>query len=203
MGKAFTENEKEKIRIKLLETGVEMFHDNSVRAVNIRELTRRAGISQGGFYTFYKDKDELVMDIIRYRSRQKIHDIESSFDKSLSDPAGFLADVAFNYYIDIKHKADEKKKYADVFAIFMKDPQDVKRRIRLLFRSMTEGLVEYWRENDAKVTADVDGICNVLAGAFLMFIHADMIENEYFDDIFRTYIDSGIHKYIKTTEAAE
>lgn len=197
MGKAFSENEREEIRIKLLEAGVEMFHDNSVKDISIRELTRRAGISQGGFYTFYEDKDKFVLDVMRYRSDQKMKMIEGTFEKSLSDPAGFLSEAMFYYMIDMKHKTDSRRLYADVFRLFMKNPENARNGVQTVFRGFAERLSDYWKENKVMVDVDIDGVCNVMAGAFLLFYHSDMIERSYFDDIFRTYIYSNMIGYIK------
>ena len=55
MPKAFSEEEKEQIKNQILETAVELFHDKGTKSINIQELTRRAGIAQGSFYSFWKD----------------------------------------------------------------------------------------------------------------------------------------------------
>ena len=72
MGKAYTEEERENIRVRLLEEALNLYHDDNVKALNIRELTGRVGISLGCFYSFYKDKDAMILDIVRYRGLQKI-----------------------------------------------------------------------------------------------------------------------------------
>ena len=92
MGKAFSEDEREAIRIKLLESAMDLFHENGKKSLSIRELTRRAGISQGGFYTFWEDKDALILDLIRYRVSQKLEAIVPHFAESLDSPREFLAD---------------------------------------------------------------------------------------------------------------
>ena len=91
MPKAFSEEEKEQIKNQILETAVELFHDKGTKSINIQELTRRAGIAQGSFYSFWKDKDALIMDVMLYRSRQKLDIAEKEFEASLHDPAGFLS----------------------------------------------------------------------------------------------------------------
>ncbi|MCM1055016.1 MAG: TetR/AcrR family transcriptional regulator [Bacteroides sp.] len=197
MGKAFSEEEKQSIRSKLLETGTEMFHDNSVKAINIRELTARAGISQGGFYTFYKDKDEFVLDVMRYRSEQKIADAEKLFLHSTDDPAEFMSKVLFDRLIDMKHKTDTRESYSEVFKLLVKQSKKIGAGGIMLFRGFMERVESFWKKQNVPVEVDLEGMCGVMSGALTLFIHNKMIAEDYFDEIFKTFIDAGVKKYIR------
>ena len=63
MGRAFSEEEKEKIKEAIMETALELFHDNGTKSLSISVLTKRVGIAQGSFYNFWKDKDSLIIDL--------------------------------------------------------------------------------------------------------------------------------------------
>lgn len=64
MPKAFTEQEKELIRKRLLEQGHRQFSAYGLRKTNIEELAEAAGISKGAFYLFYASKEALFMDVV-------------------------------------------------------------------------------------------------------------------------------------------
>jgi len=75
MPKAFTEQEKELIRKRLLEQGHKQFSAYGLRKTNIEELAEAAGISKGAFYLFYASKEALFMDVVEqveHRFRQEI-----------------------------------------------------------------------------------------------------------------------------------
>jgi AcrR family transcriptional regulator len=75
MPKAFTEQEKEWIRTRLLEQGYNLFAAYGLKKTNIEELAHAAGISKGAFYLFYESKEVLFMDVIELaesRFRQEI-----------------------------------------------------------------------------------------------------------------------------------
>ncbi|MCM1335164.1 MAG: TetR/AcrR family transcriptional regulator [Bacteroides sp.] len=200
MGKAFSDEEKRIIGQKLLDTGVEMFHDHALKAINIRELTKRAGISQGGFYSFYKDKDAFVLDVMRYRSAQKIEDAERLILASADDPAGAVSEVLFHYLIDMKHKIDTRETYSEVFDALVKHSDKLAARATELFRGFIERVADGWRARGVPVETDVEGLCGVMAGAFLLFIHNAAIARPYFDEIFSAFIDAGVKKYIGRTK---
>ena len=79
MAKAFTEEEKIKIKESIMETALDLFHDKGTKSLSISELTKRVGIAQGSFYNFWKDKESLVIDLIAYRSIQKLENMERKF----------------------------------------------------------------------------------------------------------------------------
>ncbi|MCM1243928.1 MAG: TetR/AcrR family transcriptional regulator, partial [Roseburia sp.] len=164
--------------------------------VNIRELTARAGISQGGFYTFYKDKDEFVLDVMRYRSAQKIADAERLFLQPTDDPAGLMSKVMFDYLIDMKHKTDTREAYSEVFKMLVKQQEKLGARSITLFRGFIERVAAYWKKQGVPVEVDIEGMCGVMSGAFVLFVHGKMIDRVYFDEIFKAFLDAGVRKYI-------
>ena len=64
MPKAFTEQEKELIRKRLLEQGHKQFSAYGLRKTTIEELAEAVGISKGAFYLFYASKEALFMDVV-------------------------------------------------------------------------------------------------------------------------------------------
>ena len=75
MPKAFTEQEKELIRKRLLEQGYKQFSTYGLQKTNIEELAEAVGISKGAFYLFYASKEALFMEVIEQieqRFRQEL-----------------------------------------------------------------------------------------------------------------------------------
>lgn len=64
MPKAFTEQEKEIIRVQMREKGKKLFEKQGVKKTSVDELAQAAGISKGAFYLFYDSKEELFMEVL-------------------------------------------------------------------------------------------------------------------------------------------
>ena len=133
MAKAFTEQERIKIKEKILESALDLFHDKGTKALSIAELTKRAGIAQGSFYNFWKDKEALIMELIAYRSSQKLNYIEKKFSNSLSDPAKFLTDIIYRYSVDLMVKMQKQPVYEDAFKILEAKKLNEVHRIEILY----------------------------------------------------------------------
>lgn len=196
MPKAFSEEEKEHIKNQILETAVELFHDKGTKSINIQELTRRAGIAQGSFYSFWKDKDALVMDVMLYRSRQKLDIAEKEFEASLHDPIGFLSESIYRYSMDLLNKCREQPVYSQSFAILSRSNSLSENRVGAIYKEFLSKLAAYWVEHRAVQSMDVQGLINVITACPILLSNAGQFDPEYFDEIFKSFLQSTIRNYI-------
>ncbi len=196
MPKAFSEEEKEHIKNQILETAVELFHDRGTKSINIQELTRRAGIAQGSFYSFWKDKDALIMDVMLYRSRQKLDIAEKEFEASLHDPIGFLSESIYRYSMDLLNKCREQPVYSQSFAILSRSNSLSENRVGAIYKEFLSKLAAYWVEHRAVQSMDVQGLINVITACPILLSNAGQFDPEYFDEIFKSFLQSTIRNYI-------
>lgn len=94
MGRPYTEKERYELKEKIKEIAMDMFRQQGFKNFRIQQLTKQAGISLGGFYTFYRDKESLYEEILRdekNRIRQKIIMIIETEKQS---PKHFFTDLA-------------------------------------------------------------------------------------------------------------
>lgn len=196
MPKAFSEEEKVQIKNQILETAVELFHDKGTKSINIQELTRRAGIAQGSFYSFWKDKDALVMDVMLYRSRQKLDIAEKEFEASLHDPIGFLSESIYRYSMDLLNKCKEQPVYSQSFAILFRSNSLSENRVGAIYKEFLSKLAAYWVEHNAVQSVDVQGLINVITACPILLSNAGQFDPEYFDEIFKSFLQSTIGNYI-------
>lgn len=196
MPKAFSEEEKEQIKNQILETAVELFHDRGTKSINIQELTRRAGIAQGSFYSFWKDKDALIMDVMLYRSRQKLDIAEKEFEASLHDPIGFLSESIYRYSMDLLNKCREQPVYSQSFAILSRSNSLSENRVGAIYKEFLSKLAAYWVEHNAVQSVNVQGLINVITACPVLLSNAGQFDPEYFDEIFKSFLQSTIRNYI-------
>ena len=197
MAKAFSEEEKELIKTKIMETALDLFHDKGTKSLSIQELTRRVGIAQGSFYNFWKDKDALVLDVMRYRSKQKLEIVEKRFDESLKDPVGFLTEIIYVNSMDLMKKGEEQPVYSQSFAILSRADLNAENRVGAVYQDFIEKLAAYWKEHGVVKEVDVQGLVNVFTGSFVLFANAVQFDREYFENIFRIFIENTVSEFIQ------
>jgi AcrR family transcriptional regulator len=64
MPRGFSDQEKEYIRSRLVETGKSQFERFGLKKTNIEEITKAVGISKGAFYIFFDSKEALFMEVL-------------------------------------------------------------------------------------------------------------------------------------------
>ena len=69
--RVFTEEQREELRIIMLEAGFPLIKEYGVTHTTISRITEAAGIAKGTFYHFWKNKEEYLADLIQYH-RQKM-----------------------------------------------------------------------------------------------------------------------------------
>jgi AcrR family transcriptional regulator len=64
MPKAFSEQERARIRERLMQQGYAQFSAYGLKKTSIEELATAAGISKAAFYLFFESKEALFMDVV-------------------------------------------------------------------------------------------------------------------------------------------
>lgn len=203
MGKAYTEEERAQIRERLLEAGLELFHEAGVKELSIRELTRRVGIAQGGFYHFFPDKDAFVRELIYYRTSQKVGLMEETFPGSETDPAGYVSGAIFTFTWNLKQKAEQKRMYADILTLYIREKPSEKERLYAVFDEALQRLADYWGKLGLSVAMDIQGVMNVIRGVLILFANLGELDGAYTETIIKTFIEANCRKYIHIEEAKQ
>ncbi|QOW60413.1 TetR/AcrR family transcriptional regulator [Treponema pedis] len=197
MGKAFTEEEKLKIKEKIMETALDLFHEKGTKSLNISELTKRVGIAQGSFYNFWKNKESLIIDLMAYRSIQKLENIEKEFSNSLTNPKKFLSDIIYKYAIDMVKKIKTQSIYQEAFKIFAAQDSKKVNRVENLYGDFVDRLIEYWYKNNAVTTANKQGLSNAFVGSFVLCSNYIHFNEDTFEEVLHIYIESIVNRYIE------
>ena len=197
MSKAFSEDERLNIKQKMMEMAIEIFHESGTKGLSIKELTKRAGIAQGSFYNFWKDKDALIMDVMQYRLSQKLEIAKQSFDESLENPVKFLVDIIYEHSIDLKEKYKKKPIYTQALNMLSKKNENRVYEANSLYTDFINKLAEYWKEQNAVKDVDEKGLINAFTGSFLLFSNYYKFEEGYFNDILKVFISAVVRKYIE------
>ena len=196
MARAFTKEERIKIKEKILEAALDLFHDKGANSLSIAELTRRVGIAQGSFYNFWKDKEALIIELITYRARQKLYAIEKKFSHSLTDPAAFLTDTIYKSSIDLMTKIQKQPIYRDAFKIFEAKGEDEAHKIEILYQDFLTKLIQYWEHHNAVKKVDKKGLMTASIASSVLCFQYYQFDTAYFNDVLRTFISAIVNKYI-------
>ncbi len=90
-------------RNKILESAYNLFMNKSVTATAIDDVVKMAGVAKGTFYLYFKDKYDLLEQIVIYKSAGVIRESIEAIEKNdltrmtLTDKVLFIADYVSDY----------------------------------------------------------------------------------------------------------
>lgn len=198
MGKAFTEEEREEVLEKLRRTGLKLLAENGIRNISIRQLTKEAGIAQGGFYTFFKDKDDFVEDLFLLRIREKTEAMYENREKTLDDPRGFIVNLLYREGMHLKQNKAFINSESDTVSFFQNHKSD---RSFDLYNSFIHKMISFWEENGYRIECDADKIMSVARAAGMLFVNSEMIGEEHFSEIYKVFCEAETDKFFKCSKS--
>src|SRR4030042_1760819 len=63
MPRGFSSDERDRVRQKIIDVGLELFGKFGIRKTNIEDITKHCGIAKGTFYLFFPSKEQLFLHI--------------------------------------------------------------------------------------------------------------------------------------------
>lgn len=80
-------NKKLEKKQKLLETAFQLFRSAGVSSTAIDDVVKSAGIARGTFYLYFKDKSDLLEQLIMYKSTETMKEILVYARQAMTDEA--------------------------------------------------------------------------------------------------------------------
>ena len=91
------------LRAKILKTAGELFFKFGIRSVSIDDICNELHISKKTFYTVFKQKDELVVELLDAMSQKKEKDYQSVLNSSVN-----VLDLLMQSFKKLRHHSVEK-----------------------------------------------------------------------------------------------
>ncbi len=98
-----SETKKIEKKMKIIDTAFSLFREHSVSATAIDDIVKAAGIARGTFYLYFKDKSDLLEQIILYKSIEYMKEVlKNTLAKSIDESTDFYGRIRLflNCFID-------------------------------------------------------------------------------------------------------
>ena len=194
MGKAFTKEERQEVQEKLRRIGLRLLAENGIKNISIRQLTGEARIAQGGFYTFYKDKDDFVEDLFLLRVKEKTDLMYENRESTVADPRGFIVDLIYNEGMHLKENKAFVNSESDTIRFFQENKTE---KSGDLYREFLKKMIDYWEENGYKIDCDIEKMLSVGSAAGMLFVNSELIGEEHFPEIYKVFCEAETDRFFK------
>ena len=94
----------EEKRKRILEAAYKEFAQHPMEDVSINRIIKDADISRGSFYTYFEDKHDVLMYIMRSHKQQETEDIKAMLKRHDFDPVSMLDELVYYYVREIREQ---------------------------------------------------------------------------------------------------
>lgn len=70
---------------KLISTALELLREKGFEAINVEDITKKAGVAKGTFYTYFKRKEDIVLDISRVPFGEIVEELKTMKEMPIID----------------------------------------------------------------------------------------------------------------------
>jgi AcrR family transcriptional regulator len=190
MPKAFTAQEKEWIRSRLLEQGTKLFAAYGLKKTNVEELAQAAGISKGAFYLFYESKEDLFMDVIELAEQRFRQQILTAIDQPGPSPrARLLAILRKAFDLAVTMPFLQFLTGSDYELLFRRVRPEKLQAHLASDRLFIEDLVARCKRAGIPIQASLEQISGLLYALVLVALHKDDFGRDYLSGAFDVLLE--------------
>jgi len=190
MPKAFSKEEKERIRSLLLEKASELFARFGLRKTNIEDLTNAAGISKGAFYLFFPSKEELFLALLQeVENAQRKRISEFELDPQLSPAENLKAVLRFAFRYWESNNMLSKFSKEDYAYLLRKLPQNAMAENLHADEGFITGLIGQWKGLGLPLARDVETTMGLMYALFFLSLHREDLRADLHEKTMETMLD--------------
>lgn len=204
MPRHFSKEEREQIRERLIEAGLEMFEKFGPDKTNIEDITAMAGIVKGSFYKFFNSKGDLFMEIYSTERQKAQKMAEETFAGSKED-----IDVLLKQYMHFLYEMRKNRPILDIAyeadAVRLINDKTVRDRLlsynREINRQMTE-MIRGWFDQRGQFDLDARLAVSMIWSVDYLQFYRQTIGPDIYEQTVEKLTDA-ITQYVKNSKITQ
>ncbi|MEK8126650.1 TetR/AcrR family transcriptional regulator [Paenibacillus filicis] len=97
----YPEGHKLKVRGKIIESAAQAFRTHGIRDISVPNIMKGAGLTHGGFYSHFDNKEQLVAEACRYAINDTIALLQEAAGQEQQGPG---IHAVIDYYLSQEHR---------------------------------------------------------------------------------------------------
>lgn len=177
MATAFSESEKEQIRIRLLKAAEECLGRYGVKKTTVDQLVKMAGISKGAFYQFFPSKEVLFFQVLEDFQGSLMAEEMIVSGASAEPDAEVFTDFLYRMYQRVRHSfLMNLIESGELEWLMRKIPEEEVARHHAFDDQIAGKLLQ-----DFPIKGDPHVAATALRAIFLSMLHVKEVGEEHFD----------------------
>lgn len=173
--KAFSEQERESIRLRLLVRGRELFSRQGLKKTSVADLTQAVGIAQGSFYLFFHSKEDLFFAVLEEEEKTLREQIFSP--QVITEPltrSSLKKIMLGGIQLMMENPLTRRLWTDDEFKVLLEGlpPQRLAGHFRQDAAQLTP-LIEHWQSQGQMIAMDPEIIAGAIGSLYFVSLHGE------------------------------
>jgi TetR/AcrR family transcriptional repressor of nem operon len=134
----YPEGHKLKVRGKIIESAAQAFRTNGIRDISVPFIMKGAGLTHGGFYAHFDNKEQLVAEACRYAIGDTIALLQKAADEEKQEPK---INAIIDYYLSPYHR--DRTEMGCILPALSSEISRSSDEIRQVFTHELERMIEF------------------------------------------------------------
>lgn len=197
MPRGFTENERRRIRERLIETGRELIAIRGLRHTGVEELARTAGISKGAFYLFFESKEALIAAVFEQIEIEYQAELLSQVERTDLAPRERLREMLRSALLHWRRNPSlGRLRQEDVAYLQRALPPDALNENRRRDEAFLARLFDLLAAAGATIGCGADTAVALIRALFFVSLHEEEIGSEAYPQALDILIDGVVMRIV-------
>ncbi|GGA11484.1 TetR family transcriptional regulator [Paenibacillus marchantiophytorum] len=134
----YPEGHKFKVRGKIIESAAQAFRTNGIRDISVPFIMKGAGLTHGGFYSHFDNKEQLVAEACRYAISDTISFLQEVADQENKGPK---INAVIDYYLSTQHR--DRTEMGCILPALSSEISRASDEIRQVFTNELERMIDF------------------------------------------------------------
>lgn len=159
----YPEGHKLKVRGRIIESAAKAFRANGIRDISVPFIMKGAGLTHGGFYAHFSNKDQLISETCHYA----VSDTLSLLQKAAEQARGeSKVETVIHYYLSKEHR--DHMEIGCIFPALSSEVSRASQAIRRVYTSELQRMIDFLSELADIDTATGSALLGILVGTLLL-----------------------------------
>lgn len=159
----YPKDHKLKVRKKIVESAAQAFRTKGIQDVSVPFIMKGAGLTHGGFYAHFDNKDQLVAEACRYAISDAIEFLQKAADQETQNPK---IHRVIDYYLSPAHR--DKKDRACIIPALSNEISHSSEEVQKVFTHELERMISFISNLAGIDTSKGSALFSTMVGSLIL-----------------------------------
>lgn len=159
----YPKGHKLKVRSKIVESAAQAFRTNGIQEVSVPFIMKGAGLTHGGFYAHFDNKEQLVAEACQYAISDTIALLQQIADQETQSPK---INTVIDYYLSPYHR--DKTEIGCILPALSGEISRSSNEVRQVFTNQLERMVAFVSNLAEIDTAKGSALLSTMVGSLVL-----------------------------------